>query len=198
MRNFVQSFHRTMEGEAQMLDAACFFFLLQRFKDMVFLNNLQPIQVQSVAQIEVKILHLAFFQLLFKIFQRILRLFHQPHGHFAGQMKALPRVFFQRLAHKQLAFTLMVRVSGIVVIDAVSIGIIDHLLRLGFVDIGFFWVDFGQTHTAEAQQRNLLVCVLVVAFGDHIGFLPFFPAGFVPLLSIFIVRLRVQCKSTLF
>ena len=134
-----------------MPDFPLLFIFRQLLENMIFLKHLEPFLIHGVAQVKIKIFHLAALQLLLKIACHIRFLFQIPHGKLAGKVEAFSRVFFHCLAQKRLRLMPVIRIGGIKVIDAVLDGVIDHLFRLFHVDVVAARSFMGKAHTPQPQ-----------------------------------------------
>ena len=120
-----------------------------------------------MAEIIVEILHAATFELrreyLLRLLQRLGR-----RRHLVRQKETLTRVTLQGLAHHLLRLAAMIHPRRIEVVDAVRIGVVQHLQRRLLVDGARITVsaDRRETHAPETQKRHLVAVAHVAAQRD--------------------------------
>ena len=127
-----------------------------------------------VDEIEIEMIRLAFFQLLFEDLFHLVHVAQVVAREFAGQIKAVPGIFFEHPPHDQLGVAVVVAPGGVVIVDALLHGIGHHGLHLRFVDMLRFAVQQGQPHAAHAQGGELQPLKVLV---DHVFLLYGFPAA---------------------
>ena len=109
-------------------------FLGQEVVHLILDKIVVVVYIDIVNQIKVKILHLAFFQLMLKNPFKIIFALQQPRRHFCGEKIALPGVLFQCLSDKSLGLPFVIGICSIKVVDAMSHGVVNHLLCLWVID----------------------------------------------------------------
>ena len=171
--DLAQNLRGIVEGEAEMADASGLLFLHQILIDAMLFHGFQVCGVHGVAQVEVKVLHLAAAELIFKNTFGILGGIDHPHRHFRCEMEAFTRILFQSLADEQLGIALVIAVGCVEIIHAALIGEVDDLLCLGTVN-GFAALYLGQTHAAESQHGDLVPRVFVFSFQHVVSSLNLF------------------------
>ena len=120
----------SMGGEAQVADAAIPFLLPQIVHNAVlFVQIGVDIHLADVVeQVEIKIFHLAFFQLAREDFLYLRHVGQIIAREFAGQIKALPGMLFQSLTDDRLGMAVVVAPGRIVIVDALRHGVVHHVL----------------------------------------------------------------------
>ena len=106
-----------------------------------------------VEQIEIKIIHAAFFQLLFKDLLDLAHIGKVVARELVRQIERFPGILRQSLAKDNLRLAAVIAPSGIVVVDAVRHRIADHLSGGLFIHFRVVAVQHRQSHTAHAQRR---------------------------------------------
>ena len=158
-------------GEAEVADAAVFLLLHEIVVDAVLrVEILLDVQLAHVVeQVEIKILHAAFLELLLKDLLDLRHVAEVVAGEFCGQIVALARVGRERLAHGELGVAVVIAPRRVVIVDAVFHRVGDHVLQLRGVDVVIALFRVRQAHAAKAQPRQLF---LLKCFVDHM-YLPF-------------------------
>ena len=68
----------------------------------------------------------------------------------------------QQLSHGDLGEAVVIGVGGVVVVDAVLVGVEEHFLHFVVIHLGLIVVDDGQAHHSEAQLGNGLTMKFTV------------------------------------
>ena len=156
-----------------MADLAFFLHLFQ-IRNNAILRIIQVcIDVQLtdiVHQIEIKILHLTFFELFCKNFFYLRHIGKIIAGELRGKIEVFTRIFLQSFSHYQLRIPVMISPCGIIVIDAACHGIIHHFLRFFFVNLTVIPVNDRKPHRAHSQCRQFHV---LKSFVNHVPLLFF-------------------------
>ena len=90
--NFIQEFRGIVEGNAELTELSLCPFLFQEFKGIPFLTVLICLTADAVDQIEIKVIHMTFFQLLLEDCLHVLFLLHKLDGHLCGKQEGIPRI----------------------------------------------------------------------------------------------------------
>ena len=144
VHNSREPFGGIVVGEADVPDLALLLLLAAEVIEALFQHLVEPCLAQGMEQIEIDVVGFQTHQL----FLEIRFGFHQPDRHFGSQEEAVPGIPAQSFAYKRLGSTAEIGPGGIIVVDAMLIGIIKHGKGLLPVDgIAFH----RQTHTAESQ-----------------------------------------------
>ena len=104
-----------------------------------------------VKEVEIEVVHLAFFQLLVENFLYLVHVGQVVAGEFGGQVKALPGIIPEQPAHNRLGLPPVVAPSGIIVVDPPGHSRGHHLAGGGFVDVGVLSLHNRQAHGAHPQ-----------------------------------------------
>ena len=123
-----------------------------------------------VEEIEVKVVHLALFQLRFEDLLNFRHIGQVVAGKFVGDVKAVPGMSGQGPAQDQLRVAAVVAPGGVVVVDAVGHGVVHHLRRGVLVHPGIVAADDRQAHAAHAQSGQLQILKVPVDHCNHSSF----------------------------
>ena len=116
-----------------------------------------------MAEIEVKIIGAAPFELVGEDPLALVQAVDEPGRHLAREVVALARVFRQRPAEERLGIAVVVAVGGVEIVDPVGIGAVDQLARPLEVDLLRVGGNARQAHRPEAQQGDSVVRSAVCA-----------------------------------
>ena len=154
-----------MGGKAQMTDAALLFLLHKVIHDAPLGRGVggHGKFAHVVQQIEIKILHAALFELVFKNVSGVIGGGKLMAGILVRQIIAFAGILFEDTADDHFAQTAVIGVGGIEIVNAVRHGVIDHFFGVLLIDL-IGAGDEGQTHGAKAQQGQLLLLKIGV---DH-------------------------------
>ena len=154
--------HVAMIRETQVLDASCLTFLEQEFQHAVVQET--PFQclhatANAVQQVVVDVIHLQTFE---RLLVHTLRIVEVPQPavlvrHLRGHVVFLPGMACEGIARQHLRLSAHVHGSRVEVVHAVLNGIIYELVHLILI--------VGQSHHAEAQQRDLFARTILRAVG---------------------------------
>ncbi len=150
-------FHAAVGREAEMADAAVFFLFQQIVADSVFRVEIGvdiPL-VDIVEQVEVEVGRLAFLQLPLEDFFHLVHVGEVVAREFAGEIIALSGIPVQIFSGHQLGIAAVVPPCRVEVVDAVLIGIVNHLRGSGFVHFAVFSLQHGQAHHAKPKAGKL-------------------------------------------
>ena len=144
-------------GEAEMTNASVFLLCCQ-----VVVNPVSRVEIlidvqlaDIVDQIEVKILHAAFFKLFLEDLLDFVHVGQVVAGKLVGQIKAFPRMSGQGPAQDQLRVAAVVAPGGVVIVDSALHGAGDHFVDQLLIHARIVAVDHGQPHGAHAERRKL-------------------------------------------
>ena len=169
IQELLQILRRAVAGKAQMLNSAQSFLFNKIVNDSPAGISIGGVGILAdiVQQVEVKILHAAFFQLLGKDCRRIIAVADLMAGILGGKIIAVPGELVQDLPDNHLGHAAVIGIGGVKIIDALLQRIAHHFLRPCLVDAS---VSPGrQTHGAEAETRELLSLKFTI---DHVSFSP--------------------------
>ena len=154
VQEFFQSLHLRMAGKTQVLNSAQALLLLEIVQNVPFgvHVDLHGFFVDVVQQVEVEVVHAAFFQLFLKDFGGVIAIAENlVTGVLGGEVIAVPGVFAQHPAHHPLGLAAMVGIGGVEVIHPGLHGHLRHAGDLRLVDGAVRKT--GQPHGPKAQQR---------------------------------------------
>ena len=159
-----------MHRKAEMADAA-----LGLLPEQIVVDAVLPVKIgvdvhfaYVVEKIKVKIRHAAAPKLFFKNLLHLRNVRQIIAGEFVGEIEAVARIRGKHPAHHALRTAVVVAVGGVEIVDAVSDGVIDHLLYGGHVDVGEHPVDDRQPHRAHTERGQLQVLKRLVDHKRHL------------------------------
>ena len=88
-----------------------------------------------VEQVEIKIVHLAFLQLFLKNLFHLAKVGEVVSRELRRQIKILPRIFLQRLAHDCLGMSVVISPCSVIIIDPMLHRIADQFVRSCGIDL---------------------------------------------------------------
>ena len=136
-KNTVQHIGGIVERETSITDVSQFFLFLQKVKTTLFLCEISILRIQTVEQIDVKIVDAASLALFFKNFFRRFTLCKNTAGQLCGDQIGISRVpFHQCLSQARFAFAVQIGVCRVKVTESPLQKQIHHLY-------GGFQIDNG-------------------------------------------------------
>ena len=106
-----------------------------------------------VEKIKIKIIHSALFKLFLENFLHLRHVGQVISGKFGCQIKAVARIFRQRLSHHQFRISVVVSPCSVIIIDPMLHRIGNHLFCRRAVNLRVIAVHYWQTHCAHAKRR---------------------------------------------
>ena len=130
---------------------------------LLVLIGADGVLVHVVHQVEVKIVHAAFSQLILENTGGIIAAGDLVAGELVGQEKAVPGIGAEGLADGDLGHAAVVGVGGVKIVYSMPDGVGHHFVHLLLVDIRRCAAgDQGQAHGAETQKGQFFAVKITV------------------------------------
>ena len=149
-KDLIEHLCTVVEGETEMAELALLLQLPQTLKRTELLEIFKVLLAHSMYKVEIEILLLCLGELLVKQPVHIGKFLDIPHRQLVREKIAVARIFRQRLAEKQLRFSVVISVGGVKIVYAALVRTVDH--RFCFASRDLAVLVCRESHPSEAQQ----------------------------------------------
>ena len=156
-----------MEGETEVLDSSLAFLLSQILVAAKLLVNLfvAALLGDGVQQIIVEVIHPAPLELLLEDSRNVLFAVDCKRRHLVCKQPGVSRIFLESVAYYAFAFSSVVNVCGVVVVDAVSVCIVHQFFCLRYIyRSGSAFSDSRESHASKTEHGNHFSVLVVYPF----------------------------------
>ena len=154
INDFLQYFWRVVERETNVANLTSRFAFLQFVQDFEIFHAFESPGIKSVNQVKIKVAGAGFFKLFVKdfVYGSLRNFRHKTDREFCGKIVTFAGITGERFFDKFFGFAAVIAVSGVKIIDAVLISVIDHLKCFFTVDLSV--CSGREPHAAESQAGN--------------------------------------------
>ena len=156
---------RTMAGEAQVTDAAGPLLLEQVAHGAKAVVGQIVVNVglgNVMAEVEVEVLDPALLELLLEDLLHLAKIAVGIARELGGQVEAVTRILGERATEHLLGMSAVIAPGGVVVVDALLHGVVDHGSSYRFVDGVVVAIYHGQTHGAKTKAGQLQILKVAI------------------------------------